>query len=259
MMITTKIPTTCFVCKIVFAQRGLTYTNKPQKHPFSLKDKDELFDLLKHNGRIRKQTAAHATLSHFLTFAISERIHAKMGRDCYAIGEHLDRFYKREMCKEVWVKVQSGSERVSAIREFLERYDIEENDYAEEAAIKCVQRFFLRKKTAKLEAKTIPTVGDLLPISPKLFTDKEMEVMFLTYKNFYPFYFVTAKKKERKELPDQCRAWIYKNIGNYTDTEIANRFRVSRGTAWKRAKAFEQEFRGRPMPVPYFSAATSSQ
>jgi hypothetical protein len=174
-----------------------------------------------------------------------------MGADRYAIGEHLDRFYKREMCKEVWAKVESGSERARAIRDFLEQYDIEEDDYAEEAAIKCVQRFFLRKKTAKFATKTVPTVGDLLRISPKLFTEKELEGIFLTYKNFYPLYFVTAKKAARKELPDQCRAWVYKNIGNYSYAEIAQKFGIGRETAWRRAKAFEQEFRGRPLPVPY--------
>jgi hypothetical protein len=253
-MTTIAIPTTVFAKKVVFAQRGIPFSARTQKIEIKLSEDDEIFDLLKYNGQLRQYSHARNTLTEWLYFHISPTIARQLGGDVYAIGAYLDRQFKRELCKNVAARHESSTEKVFAIREYLSAHALDEDDYSHDAAIKRVQRHFTQKKMSKLAMIPLPNVGKKLPIVTKnvLYTDSELEAMYLSYRRQYPIYFFTKRRIERKELPMQCRAWIWRHIGKRPPQYIAEKMGINPATVWKRVNAFKREFEHRPMPTPSF-------
>lgn len=251
-MTTITIPTTVFVKKIVFAQRNIPLTARTQNCTIQLNEDDELFDLLRYSGTLRKHGKAQALLTEKIHFDLSDTIARHVAKDVYAIGMYLDRAFKRELCKNVEARAKSNTEKVASIREFMAFANIEEDDYSKEAAVKRVQRHFSQKKSGKTAILALSNVGAELPFSRKavLFTDDELEMFYQTYRKQYPRYFYTSERTERIKLPDQCRTWIYAQIGNRTPQYIAKKFKINAATVWKRAVAFDREFAHRPKPTP---------
>jgi hypothetical protein len=250
-MIVIGIPTTVFVKKIVYAQKGIPFTPRNQTTNIKLTEDDELFDYLKYNGQLHKLSKARKTLTALLHVELSPAILRQVGGDRYAIGAYLDRTFKRELCKIVEARSQSHTEKLEAIRDFLNTYGIDEEEYSVEAAIKRVQRHIFKKKVSKLAMISSSSVRPLLPILTQnaQYSDAELEMMYQAYRRQYPIYFYTQRRQERKELPAQCRAWILRHIGNRSPQYIAQKMRVNPATVWKRANAFQCEFQNRPKPT----------
>lgn len=251
-MTTITIPTTIFVKKIVFAQRRIPLTARTQNAAIQLCEDDELFDLLRYSGTLGKYAKAQKLLTETINFELSETIAKHVAKDVYAIGMYLDRFFKRELCKNVEARSKSDTEKTQSIRDFLSFADIEEDDYSREAAVKRVQRHISQKKVSFLEIRPVSNVGSKFPKMTSIshYTDAELEICFQNYLRQYPIYFYTRRRKLRTALPDQCRAWIWQHIGKRPPQYIAQKFVVTPCAVWKRVNAFQNEFQHRPKPTP---------
>lgn len=245
---TIKIPTTVFAQKVIFQQRRIPLTARTQTQAIILSEDDELFDHLKYNGQLRKYAKARRTLTEWIHFEVGASVMRQVGKDVYAIGLYLDKSLKRELCKNVEARAQSATEKVTSIRDFFQYHRIEEDDYSQEAAIKRVQRHYLRKSAAKTAMISLHGGGQSLRFWQ--YDDKELEIIYQTYRCQYPIYFFTTKQTERLKLPQQCRMWIWKHIGNRTPQYIAQKFKVDTSTVWRNIQAFDGEFTRRPKPQP---------
>lgn len=256
-MTVVSIPTSIFVKKIVFAQRGIPVSPRTKQAKIKLLEDDEIFDLLRYSGQMRKRNKAQQQLTEWLYFEMSEVTARQVGTDMYAIGAYFDRYFKRELCKIAAAKSEVNAQsRVDAIRTYLNKHDIEDDEYSEEAATKRVQRYISEKKTAKTAIIPLPSVCKSLQFW-QLYTDSDLEMMYQTYREQFPRYFLTAKQTERIKLPQQCRMWIFRQLGNYPPQYIAKKFNVDTSTVWRNIQAFEQEFTHRPKPQPLISLRTA--
>jgi hypothetical protein len=253
-----EIPVTAFVKKIIFAERNIPLTDRTRYTIISINEDDELFDLIRFKGRLTMYHKAIKIPTETLSIEISTQHAKELGDDAFAIGVMLDRYYKRMLCRAVEFRSLSSTHKFRAISEFLDSYDIEEDEYSREAAVKRVQRFFTKKShknTSFLVTKQEADVGILSP--KKHYSQGQLQAIYENFKNSYPSYFFTKKGSPRIDLPQQVQVWIYRHIGGWHPNDIAQKFQITRKTVYANLAAFDREFEYRPKPTPLISATLS--
>lgn len=249
------IPTTPFAAKIIFAANGVPFVHKNRNAVISLTEDDELMDWLKYSGAIRSENMASLrTLTHTVCFDVPRGLMPQIGKDLKAVGLYLDRQYKRELCKITEAKLNGTKERIEAIRAFMRQYDIEDEDYSEDAAVKKVQRFLKQKSTKKASKLAQNSHQSVCNISQvQHYTDLELDLFFHKFKSEYPSYFLTQRGAERKDLALKCQIWIYKHLGNRAVPYIIRKFSITSSSVYRNLQKFESEFRHKHKPTPSFS------
>lgn len=253
-----EIPVTAFVKKIIFAERNIPLTDRTRNAVIAINEDDELFDLIRFKGRLTMYHKAIQILTETLSIQISTQHAKEVGDDTLAIGIMLDRYYKRMLCRAVEFRSLSNTPKIRSISDFLDSYDIEDDEYSRETSIKRVHRFFVKKtqkNTAFLAKKQEAIVHEYSPKTP--LSESYLEAVFVQYKELYPHYFFNKKHKPRIHLPQQVQVWIYRNIGGWHYNDIAQKFKINPKTIYKNVQAFESEFEHRHKPTPLISATLS--
>lgn len=253
-----EIPVTAFVKKIIFAERNIPLTDRTQNATIHINEDDELFDLIRFKGRLTMYHKAIKILSETLRIDISAQHAKEIGEDSLAIGIYIDRHYKRLMCRAVEFRSLSNTPKIRSISDFLDSYDIEDDEYSRETSIKRVHRFFVKKSqknTAFLAKKQESIVHDFSPKTP--LSESYLDAVFVQFRESYPHYFLNQKRKPRIHLPQQVQVWIYRNIGGWHYHAIAKKFKINPKTIYKNIQAFESEFQHKHKPTPLISATLS--
>ena len=252
------LPVTAFTKKIIFAERNIPLTERTRNAVIPINEDDELFDLIRFKGRLTMYHKAIKVLSETITIEISNQHAQELGEDTLAIGIMLDRHFKRLLCRAVEFRSLSNTPKVRSISDFLDSYDIEDDEYSRETSIKRVHRFFVKKtqKNTAFLAKKQETI--VRPFSPKTpLSESYLDTIFIQYKELYPSYFYNKKRKPRIHLPQQVQVWIYRNIGGWHYHDIAKKFKINPKTIYKNIQAFEAEFQHKHKPTPLISATLS--
>lgn len=165
---------------------------------------------------------------------------AKLKANCFSVACYLDRFYKR-MFKNF---VSASTDKNSAVYLFFNTYNLDEKDYKIASALKFIQRDATKNATDdKNNVQKLFRKNRLIILTPE-----QINTMYDNYIEKNSLLFLSTKKTMRTKLCNNAKIYIYHNIAGYSIAFIAKEFKISRSTAFRSYKSFENEFRHQVKP-----------
>lgn len=230
-MLTVTIPCHPLSRAIMLSEHGA--------EPIVLDSHDILFEII--NSRITPDDLRQKTqLTNFLELHINDRLAAHLSTYGHIAGARLYKFHKHLLCRyaDAQVRVKGKGHARPAIQEFLNLYQVDEDQYSLETAYKLFQRFNweIQKKNPHFLAQMRRKPGEVL--SKKNTGDHSAPDLpaELAVARFMSAIQLRMKRHHRR-LEKQVRAYIYIEVSGLSTRQAAERLGLPHSTAAYCARA----------------------
>ena len=205
--------------------------------PLRIGQRDILYSALTTGQTFDRNDLTHADrlLTGTVSLEVSDSLAEHLRLKWRMVGLHLFRWHKDWMFRFAATRVRSGTSAKGAIREWLDLYDVGEDDYSADTAYKKWQRsgWFLQKKNSDFSGKLLKTRGSKIsgksgiyakskrPSKHLVLTIREVDIEIESAK--CASFICAQLRRPPKNLLEQIRAYLYKELGGYTDREISEK------------------------------------
>jgi hypothetical protein len=236
-----RLPVTPFVRKIVLSEND-------GKEPIAFSTKNEMLFIFlscsQEGGNHKSEVLANVLTSEVPFYAQTWLVE-KIQKNPYATGWILNKMYRRELNKFIYLRVGDGKGVTEAIAEFCDNHDIDiDIDISMDALQRAWRRYKAQQSASKLAKKERQPVRYVSSKSPQKslnilpYADSELEKIATNYISQNADLFLNTNGKPYAKRESQLRCWIYKNIGQRKGSYIAQKFNIPLKTVFRQIYSF---------------------
>lgn len=212
--------------------------------PIVLENKHFLFEVL--NTRIAPDDLrGRAELSGFIELQVNPRLAARLAEYGHVAGIRLFKYHKDVLCRFVNAQTLANPKMtvMSALKNFLAVYSIEEDHYSLDAAWKLHQRFdkeisqknphFLghKRRNPSVVLSNFSRPKKAKPAAP----DSQVELAAAKFMSAVRH----LMKRPHRRLPEQATAYLYAEVAGYNARQIGEVLGIAHSTAHHRVRAMQ--------------------
>lgn len=190
----------------------------------------------------RQLTRIQNTLTDAVTFTIPNQLSEHLEKYGYQVGYHLYEIHIDRMCQYTLAQHQTGKPAMTAIRDFLHRHGVSEDDFSVETAYKRWQRWNISRKRQRKHAQKQLQNSEIIKVRiPESEESMRERLAHFIFKNYSRFLLADGTLNEN--LVTKARIYFRYRMMHQHVRDICTKEDLSPATVYHHIQTFGQKLK----------------